>query len=165
MRKDLSQKLVWELLKNSKRSDRELAKILGVSQPKIKRPRHKLEKSGIIKDYTIIPDFRKLGFKIMALTFFKMSSQFFTPEFLEKARKKSAKVPDDAILISTGEGMGMTEVIFSVHKDLRDYYHHLSMLRLNWKEVLKGVQSFVIPIGEAQFRSFSLTYLVGYVPP
>jgi DNA-binding Lrp family transcriptional regulator len=156
---------VWELLKNSKRSDRELAKILGVSQPTITRVRHKLEKSGIIKDYTIIPDFRKLGFEIMTLTFFKMSSEFFTPEFLEKARKESEKVPDDVILISTGEGMGMTGVILSVHKDLTDYHRHLNLLRLKWKEVLKGVQSFVIPIGEEQFRSFSLTYLGDYVPP
>ena len=165
MRKDLSQKLVWELLKNSKRSDRELAKILGVSQPTISRTRHKLEKSGIIKDYTIIPDFRKLGFEIMALTFFKMSPEFFTPKFLEKAKKESAKVPDDALLISTGEGMDMTAVIISVHKDLRDYYRHLNLLRLKWKEILQGIQSFIIPFGEAQFRSLSLTYLGNYVPP
>jgi len=116
-------------------------------------------------EYTIIPDFRKLGFEIMTLTFFKMSSEFFTPEFLEKARKESEKVPDDVILISTGEGMGMTGVILSVHKDLTDYHRHLNLLRLKWKEVLKGVQSFVIPIGEEQFRSFSLTYLGDYVPP
>ena len=38
--------LLLELLKDSKRSDRELAKILGVSQPTITRLRHKLEKNG-----------------------------------------------------------------------------------------------------------------------
>jgi len=44
MRKELPQKLLRELLKNSKRSDRDLAKILKVSQPTITRTRHKLEK-------------------------------------------------------------------------------------------------------------------------
>ncbi|NIQ06669.1 MAG: winged helix-turn-helix transcriptional regulator, partial [Candidatus Korarchaeota archaeon] len=35
MRKELVQQLLRELLKNSKRSDRELAKVLNVSQPTI----------------------------------------------------------------------------------------------------------------------------------
>ena len=163
MRKDLSQKLTLELLKNSKRSDRELAKILKVSQPTISRTRHKLEKSGVIQEYTIIPDFRKLGFEIMALTFFKMSPEFYSPEFLEKARKGAEKVPD-AILISTGEGMRMTGVIISFHMNMTDYHRHLNMLRLDYKEVLEGVQSFVMPIGEAQFKKLSLKYLASYKP-
>ena len=68
MRKELPQKLLRELLKNSKRSDRDLAKILKVSQPTITRTRHKLEKSGMIQDYTIIPDFEKMGFEILVVT-------------------------------------------------------------------------------------------------
>ena len=163
MQKDLPQKLTLELLKNSKRSDRELAKILKVSQPTISRTRHKLEKSGVIQEYTIIPDFRKLGFEIMALTFFKMGPEFFSPEFLEKARKGAEKVPD-AILISTGEGMRMTGVIISFHMNMTDYHRHLNMLRLDYKEVLEGVQSFVMPIGEAQFKKLSLKYLASYKP-
>ena len=163
MQKDLPQKLTLELLKNSKRSDRELAKILKVSQPTISRTRHKLEKSGVIQEYTIIPDFRKLGFEIMALTFFKMSPEFYSPEFLEKARKGAEKVPD-AILISTGEGMRMTGVIISFHMNTTDYHRHLNMLRLDYKEVLEGVQSFVMPIGEAQFKKLSLKYLASYKP-
>jgi DNA-binding Lrp family transcriptional regulator len=163
LRKDLAKKLVLELLKNSKRSDRELAKILKVSQPTITRTRHKLEKSGVIQEYTIIPDFRKLGFELMALTFFKMSPEFFSPEFLEKARKGADKVPD-AILISTGEGMRMTGVIISFHMNMTDYHRHLNMLRLDYKEVLEGVQSFVMPIGEAQFKKLSLKYLASYKP-
>jgi len=155
--------LTLELLKDSKRSDRELAKVLKVSQPTISRIRHELEKSGVIQEYTIIPDFRKLGFEIMALTFFKMSPEFFSPEFLEKARKGAEKVPD-AIFISTGEGMRMTGVIISFHMNMTDYHRHLNMLRLDYKEVLEGVQSFVMPIGEAQFKKFSLKYLASYKP-
>jgi DNA-binding Lrp family transcriptional regulator len=29
----------------------------------------KLKKEGVIREYTMIPDFRKLGYKIIALTF------------------------------------------------------------------------------------------------
>ncbi len=163
MRKDLAQKLLRELLKNSKRSDRELATILGVSQPTISRVRHKLEKSGMIKDYTIIPDFQEFGFEIMALTFFKMRPEFVTPEVLEKARKHAENF-SDAILVSTGEGMGMTGVIISFHQNMTDYHRHLNILRSYWKEFLVGIQTFVIPTGEEKIKRFSMKYLADYVP-
>jgi DNA-binding Lrp family transcriptional regulator len=163
MRKELPQKLLRELLKNSKRSYRELAKILKVSQPTITRTRHKLEKNGKIKDYTIIPDFREFGFEIMALTFFKMRPEFIAPEVLEKVRKHAENF-NDAILISTGDGMGMTGVIISFHQNLTDYHRHLNVLRLYWKEFLVEIQTFVIPAREEKIKRFSLRYLADYVP-
>lgn len=42
--KDVELKLISELLKNSRRSDRELAKTLGVSQPTVSRTLKRLEK-------------------------------------------------------------------------------------------------------------------------
>jgi len=42
-------------MKNSRRSDKELAKILALSQPTISRKRTFLEKE-LIETYTIIPD-------------------------------------------------------------------------------------------------------------
>ncbi|MDH5391251.1 MAG: helix-turn-helix domain-containing protein, partial [Candidatus Bathyarchaeota archaeon] len=38
--------LLLELLKDSKRSDREIAKVLGVSQPTVSRMRWRLEEEG-----------------------------------------------------------------------------------------------------------------------
>jgi Lrp/AsnC family transcriptional regulator for asnA, asnC and gidA len=67
--KEVELKLVSELMKNSRRSDRDLAKAIGVSQPTVTRTRSRLEREGIIREYTMIPDFGKLGYKIMALTF------------------------------------------------------------------------------------------------
>ena len=81
--KEIELKLVAELLKNSHRSDRELAKVLGVSQPTISRLTERLRKMGAIREYTIIPDFNKLGFHICALTF----ADFVTPSDLEAMRK------------------------------------------------------------------------------
>jgi DNA-binding Lrp family transcriptional regulator len=40
-------------MKNSRRSDRELALVLGISQPTVTRLRTRLEKEGIIKEYTM----------------------------------------------------------------------------------------------------------------
>jgi len=46
--KDVELKFISELMKNSRRSDRELARVLGLSQPTVGRMMKKLEKEGII---------------------------------------------------------------------------------------------------------------------
>ncbi|NIR87352.1 winged helix-turn-helix transcriptional regulator [Candidatus Bathyarchaeota archaeon] len=162
MRKKLVQQLLRELLKNSKRSDRELAKVLNVSQPTITRTRHKLEENGLVQDYTIVPNFRKMGFEILALTFVKMRPEILSPETMDEARKYAAKFPN-AIFASTGEGLGMTGVIISFHKNYTDYHKKVNMLRVDWKDFTEDIQSFVISIGEEEFKRFSLTCL-GDVP-
>ena len=158
MRKELPQKLLRELLKNSKRSDRDLAKTLKVSQPTITRTRHKLEKSGIVQDYTIIPDFKKMGFEILTITFVKMRPEILTPEVLKEAKKYTEKFPN-AIFTATGEGLGMTGVIMSFHKNYTEYHKKVNMLRVDWKEFAEDIQSFIVSIGEEEFKRFSLTYL------
>ena len=47
MKQDKLTKLLLELVKNSKRSDRDLAKALDVSQPTVTRMRKKLEKEAV----------------------------------------------------------------------------------------------------------------------
>jgi DNA-binding Lrp family transcriptional regulator len=158
MRKELPQKLLRELLHNSKQSDRELAKILKVSQPTITRARHKLERDRMIQDYTVIPDFRKMGFEILALTFVKMRPEILKPEVMKEAKKYAEKFPN-AIFASTGEGLGMTGVIISFHKDYTDYHGRLNLLRVDWKELIENIQTFVVSIGEGEFKRFSLTHL------
>ena len=158
MQEGLSQKLLRELLKGSKRSDRELAKILKVSQPTLTRNRRKLEKSGMIQGYTIIPNFRKMGFEILALTFVKTLPGVPTKEVLEKAKEYAAKFPN-AILSSTGEGLGMNGVVISFHKNFTDYHRNLNQMRIDWKDFLEDVQSFIISLEEEEFKKFSLTYL------
>jgi len=54
--KEKMRRLVSELLKDSKRSDRELAQILKVSQPTVTRMRQTLVKEGIIREFTVILD-------------------------------------------------------------------------------------------------------------
>jgi DNA-binding Lrp family transcriptional regulator len=81
-------KLVSELMKNSRRSDRELAKAVGVSEPTIGRLIKKLEKEGIIQEYTMIPDFAKLGYELMAITLAKMDA----PPSAEIVKKNAGNI-------------------------------------------------------------------------
>jgi len=158
MRKELAQRLLRELLKNSKRSDRELAKILKVSQPTITRTRHKLEKNGMIKDYTITPDFRKMGFELLVINFAKLRPEILLPERSEKLREFAAKFPN-TMFVSTGEGMGMNTMRISFYRNYTEYHNSLNLMKTKWKDIIKDIQSFIVAIGEGEFKRFSLTHL------
>lgn len=158
MRQELKLKLLAELLKNSKRSDRELARILGSSQPTITRARQKIEREGFIRSYTFIPDWKKLGFEIMAFTFTKMRPEILSEEMIGEVKKYAASFPN-AIYAASGEGMGFTGVIVSLHKNYREYTQKLSLFRMDWGKYMEDIKSFVTVLGEGEVKEFSFTYL------
>ena len=156
--KEQNKKLLAEFLKNSKRSDRELARVLNSSQPTITRARQKLEREGLIKGYTIVADWRKLGFEIMAFTFVKMRPEIRSEEMLRKVKQYSAKFPF-AIYVAFGEGFGMTGVIIALHRSYGEYMHDLSLFRIEWKDYVEDVKSFITVLGESEVKELSFTYL------
>ena len=158
MRKELPQRLLRELLKNSKRSDRELAKVLEVSQPTITRARHTLEKSGMIQDYTIIPNFKMMGFEIMAINFVKIRPKTLSPEIMERASEFTKRFPN-TIFASAGEGLGMTGVSISFYKNYTEYHNRMNQMRAEWQDLFEDTHSFVIVLGTGEFKKFSLTHL------
>ncbi len=158
MRKELPRKLLRELLKNSRRSDRELAKVLKVSQPTITRTRHRLEKDGMIEDYTIIPNFRNMGFELLAINFAKLKPGILLSEIKERAKEYIAKFPN-TIFASGGAGLGMNAVSISFFRNFTEYQGRINMFRTEWKEIIVDLQSFIVPIGEEEFKRFSLTHL------
>ncbi|MDH5389876.1 MAG: winged helix-turn-helix transcriptional regulator [Candidatus Bathyarchaeota archaeon] len=95
--------LLLELLKDSKRSDRELAKVLDVSQPTVSRMRSRLLKEGAIKEFTVIPDFVKLGYEIMAITCVKVKEKMIMK--LEKKAEEYMKT-QPSIIFAGGGGSG-----------------------------------------------------------
>lgn len=163
MRKELPQQLLRELLKNAKRSDRELAKVLRVSQPTITRTRRRLERNGTIQDYTVVPNFRKMGFELLAINFAKLRAGILLSDVKEKASEYIAKFPN-TIFASAGQGMRMNAVSISLFRNYTEYHKRVNRFRTEWKDIIEGLQSFVIPIGEGEFKRFSLTYLKD-VPP
>ena len=94
-------KLLFELIKNSKRSDRDLAKILGISQPTVTRLRKVLEREAI-KQYTIIPNLSYFGFDIVAFIFSR-TKELVHP--LWDKGKEWAKEQPNIVFVSTGQGM------------------------------------------------------------
>jgi len=154
--KERAKRLLLQLIKNSKRSDREIAKVLKVSQPTITRLRKKLEKKAIA-NYTVVPDFPTLGYELMAFTL--ISSTGAKLDLIEKA-KEWAKGHPNIIFASQGEGMNMSGLMISLHKSFGEFSGFMLELRRDWSGILKDVQTFMVSFeGSVVIKPFSLTYL------
>ena len=133
--RDIDLRLLEELMKNSHRSDREIARTIGSSQPTITRIRNRLEKQKITRDYTMIPDFAKLGIEIVAFTFAvwhpEAQKSYSETERVEKAKKFISNHPD-VVFASSGRGLGMGRMIVTVHKDYSDYDKFMKQAESEW---------------------------------
>ena len=148
-------RLLLELLKDSKRSDRELAKVLGVSQPTVSRTRSRLVKEGIIREFTVIPDFVKMGYELMAITCTKTRMK---PELLERARESTIAKPS-IIFAARAEGMGKNGVLISMHKDYTDFSNFLSQYLTEWNDEIEDYGTILISLKGKSIKPFSLKYL------
>jgi len=160
--KTVDHKLLWELMKNSRRSDRELAKVLGTSQPTVSRRRMIIEKS-FIDGYTAIPKWEKIGFELVAFTFVKHKIKYAKPEVRAAAFKKveewMMKQPN-VILAIDGQGMGWDGVCVSFHKSYSDFTEFMRKHNSELSELLIDTQSFIADINPTTIRKpFHLKYL------
>jgi Lrp/AsnC family leucine-responsive transcriptional regulator len=64
---EIDKKILAELLKNSNRSNREIAKEIGVSAATVINHIQRLESAGVITDYTVMLDFERLGFELTVI--------------------------------------------------------------------------------------------------
>jgi len=149
--KTLELRLISELMKDSHVSDRKLAKRLGTSQPTVSRLRSRLEKEGYIKEYTIIPDFNKLGYQMMAITFVRLRATL-TNKVVEEARKVAAESlktgPYEIIMLERGIGCASHGVVISYHRNyssykrLRKWLEHFAFLDVD------RIDSFLIDLND-----------------
>ena len=121
--KPIDYKLLFELMKDSHRSDRRLAKALGVSQPTVTRRRALLEEN-FIEGYTVIPKFGKIGYELAAFTFLKSKLKQKTGQEKEEALKKMKEWylnQSNVVLVADGRGMGWDAICISLHENFTDY--------------------------------------------
>ncbi len=157
MHKEKLLKLLFELIRNSKRSDRDLAKVLNISQPTVTRMRKVLEKEAI-KQYTIIPDLSYLGFDIMAFTFVR-SKELVQPLWTEG--KEWAAQQSNVVFVSTGQGFESDAVMVSLHEDYAGFVRFYQNFRRDWGKHLQDFKIFIVSIsGSANLKPFSFNYLV-----
>jgi DNA-binding Lrp family transcriptional regulator len=156
--------LLQELIKNSKRSDRDLAKILDVSQPTLTRMRKRLEKEGYILDYTAIPNMTKLGFEIIAFTFLNIDRFDAKTGELDTTLGENAHkwVTHNSKIIfgAGGEGLeGKNCVMVSVHRDFTDFSDFISDFRTRWPARIKNIDTFLVSLKAKMPKPFSFRYM------
>ena len=165
--KDVELKLVCELMKNSRRSDRELGRVLGVSQPTVSRMVKKLEKEGVIKEYAMIPDFTKLGFQIMSIDFAKLKkpiSEERLKETRKQVRQTLLKEPESAIVGMTGMGFNADRVIVAFHEDYSTYTEALDKIKQHPLVEVEEIKSFLVDLNDrSQYLPLTLSNLADYI--
>jgi DNA-binding Lrp family transcriptional regulator len=165
--KEVELKLVSELMKNSRRSDRELARVLGVSQPTVTRMRTRLEKQGYIKEYTMIPDFPKVGYHLLSLTFVKLRKTL-SPEDTEKARECTRRglreVSFGIVMVDRGLGFGYDGAILSFHEDYSGYEKYRAWLKHHSFLDLSAIESFLINLDDVvRYRPLTFAALAQHL--
>jgi len=157
MKQEKLVKLLFELIKNSKRSDRDIAKALAISQPTVTRLRRALEKEAI-EQYTVIPNLSYLGFDLATLIFFR-SKELVHP--LWEEGKKWAKEHPNVVFVTTGQGIDADALVVSVHKDYADFVKFYHIFRRDWGKYLEDFKVFLISIsGSVIMKRFTFNYLI-----
>jgi len=160
--KPSANKLLFELMKDAKKSDRELAKVLGVSQPTVSRTRKFLEQE-LIEGYSAIPKWEKLGYEIFAITFFKIKSSIATKERYPGVRKTGLEwlmSQPNVIMAGSCRGMGMDAFNLSLHKSYSDYDDWFRNIRLELGDLIDDVQSALVNLrGKELLKPLNFKYI------
>jgi DNA-binding Lrp family transcriptional regulator len=165
-RQKLDLKLIAELMRNSRQSDRELAKKLGVSQPTVTRARTRLEKEGYIKEYTLIPDFRKLGFEIMALSLIRLRKEPSEEELeklMEYGHEYEKRNPFALVLAVSGMGAGYDRATISFHENygsLTDFIRESK--QTPWSEFYH-YDTFIIGLADDHYKSLTFSTIASHL--
>jgi DNA-binding Lrp family transcriptional regulator len=151
-------RILHELIKNSNRSDHELSKVIGISQPTVTRLRNQLEKEGYIQEYTIVPNFKKMGYSIMAIFCIKYKAH--KKELVKKMTSDAAIENSSTVFSSRAQGMGKNAISISLFKNYREYAEYINTLSSQWDDLVEDWTSMLIDLKGPIIKPFSLRYLV-----
>jgi DNA-binding Lrp family transcriptional regulator len=154
-------------MKNSRRSDRQLAKAIGISQPTASRLIRKLEKEGVIKEYTMIPDFTRLGYTLMAATLLQVQEPLIQERFQE-IRKVSTKIDKIAsyagLLAVNSIGGNKNRLFITFYESYSDYVEGMKLARQIPFVNVESVESFLVDLDdETNFRVLSISAIADNV--
>lgn len=160
--KPIDCKLLFELMKDSHRSDRQLAKALGVSQPTVTRRRAMLEE-GYTEGYTVIPKFGQIGFELAAFTFLKSKLKQKNGKEKDEALQKLKEWYDNqpnVILVLDGRGMGWDVLCVSLHENFADFTKFIRAHDSELADWMVESQTFHADLKNAMvLKPFHLKYL------
>ncbi|MEM1512382.1 MAG: Lrp/AsnC family transcriptional regulator [Candidatus Jordarchaeales archaeon] len=157
-KEEVKRRLLFELIRCSRRSDKELSKVIGCTRATVYRRRKELEKEGLIREYTVIPDLAKMGYEICAFIFLSWREHPNEDE-LAIGREWLASVPN-ILFCSAGEGLA-TNIVVSLHKNFADFSSFIDFLRRSSQPKLDNLQFFIVPLTRTDsiYKNFSFRTL------
>lgn len=165
--RDIEVKVLVELMKNSRKSDREISKVLGVSQPTVTRARTTLEKEGVIKEYTLIPDFKRLGYQIMAVLFMgkpETMDRKRSAELRKAVEEMENKIPVATLTVVDGIGLRKGRMIIILFKNYASYTEKLGLIRSLPNIEAENLDGFLVDLSdERNFRVFSMEQVARHI--
>jgi DNA-binding Lrp family transcriptional regulator len=150
--KDVEVRIIAELMKNSRRSDREIARAIGTSQPTVTRVIRKLEEDGVIREYTMIPDFKRLGYGMMGVVMMGLESPLSKAQF-QKIADATSEVEEDGfhpgLMGVNGMSSGRKNRLFvSFYRNYSDYaQEHRLIQRVPYVRP-NSIESFLVDLNE-----------------
>ena len=124
MSNNVSVKVLEEYLRDSRQSIREVARKIGVSSGTVASRLKELENSGVIRRYSALLDYEKLGFEITAITEITISEG----RMLEVGEMIAKLKPAYGIYNVTGDSDIMVVCKFRTRKELSDFTKGLLIL-------------------------------------
>lgn len=165
VKKNKMNQLLLEYLKDSSRSDRQIATALKISQPTVSRMRTRLVEEGLVRHFSAIPDLAKMGYEIMAFSFVKFNTAEvakFDKESVMKVAGKAiawAQSQHCVIFDARTEGMGVDAINVSVHKDYAAYQNFLTASKEAWGNLKADVRYILVDLVGGVAKQPSFKYL------
>ena len=127
-----------------------MAKAIGVSQPTVSRMIKRLKSEGVVNEYTMIPDFRKLGYNLCAFIFLRLKD--LPPERIQRVRQAVKESLSQShfviLLLERGLGLGRDAVMICLYKDYASYVEHRRIIREFPYITPPDVESFLIDLND-----------------
>ncbi len=136
-------KIINSVLRNSRKSYRQIAKELNLSIATVINRLTKLEKNGIIKNYSARLDYEKVGYDITAIIEIAVSKGRL-PEVEEKLAKHSFVL---GVYDITGESDAMIIARFKTRKELSSFVKSLAT-----ENIQRTNTHFVLNVVKEDFR-------------
>jgi len=165
--KDVEIRIVAELMKNSRRSDREIARAVGVSQPTVSRIIQKLENEGVIREYAMIPDFAKLGYSIMGAT--TLDVQVSRPEInFQEIRKTTTEIEQSStpasLLAINALGGNKNRLFIAFYNDYAEYAEAMNLTKQIPHVRVDSVESLLADLNDkSSYRILSMSAIANHL--
>ncbi len=113
-------RVLFALMAMGGKSDRAIAKILGINNTTLSRRKRKLEQEGYIKEYTLLPDFYKMGFEVVVFAF-ASTTDVIPQENSKFLQEMSQNNPELLCVLEDQDNSGTNWFTISVHKNYDEF--------------------------------------------